>query len=190
MLENTSNIVCRIFAVNVQSLEWIKNHESKLYKFLIAAIGITAVAIALKSLREPDIFWMLRTGEWMVSNFEVIKHDHFSFSMQGNDWVNVKWLFEVIIYFISLIGGAEFVPVLQAAVNLLLLTVWGVVLKKIYAANFSHLAFVCSAFMLLLVMDYRMTGRPEMISHLFSAFFCRIAITLQKKQNTQSTCGS
>ncbi len=121
----------------------------------------------------------------MVSNFEVIKHDHFSFSMQGNDWVNVKWLFEVIIYFISLIGGAEFVPVLQAAVNLLLLTVWGVVLKKIYADNFSHLAFVCSAFMLLLVMDYRMTGRPEMISHLFSAFFVALLLLYKKTEHAK-----
>ncbi len=140
---------------------------------------LVGVALSFKSLREPDLWWMYRTGEWMLENGQVTKSDPFSYTMQGTPWVNVKWLFEILIVGIKKVLGVEGIFVLQAAVTVGVLSLVYQSAQTIRqlvvpVGNNSKLPFVgvvLASLLLLYTIDYRLIGRPEMTSHLMTAAY-------------------
>src|SRR3989304_5411842 len=90
-------------------------NTSKTLRWIAWSVCILAgIVISIKSLREPDIWWMLITGEWIVDHKAVLKQDIFSFTFAGKEWINVKWGFEVLLVFFRKIGGPEFTMMIQA----------------------------------------------------------------------------
>lgn len=136
---------------------------------------LCAVALSLKGLREPDLWWQIKTGEWILENGKVPSQDVFSFTQKGESWINIKWGFEVIAAVVSQHFGAENVFLIQA-IMLLLLLFFLYKLSLELAAQFKAKAFLLESFLLLLPLffisiDYRINGRPEMSSHLLSVVF-------------------
>lgn len=136
---------------------------------------LCVAAFGIKSLKEPDIWWMLRTGEWIVEHGKVITQDHFSYTFEGVNWINVKWLFEVILYGVEQLGGPEFTPIIQSVVNLFVFILLGRRFRLLNESNndsyHSFLAYLIVAFSVLVTIEFRMLGRPEMMSHLLTVFF-------------------
>jgi tetratricopeptide (TPR) repeat protein len=133
---------------------------------------LPAMALAIKHLREPDLWWQLRTGEWILQHGRVPVQDPFSYTFAGANWVNIKWGSEVILALLSRLGGPEWMllpQMLASAVLVLLLyaflRLW--VPSKERSPLF-HLLLPCSALILLLGTAYRMNGRPELYTHVFS----------------------
>src|SRR5579872_6446059 len=89
---------------------------------------LTDIVLGIKNLREPDIWWQLRTGEWIIHHRSVPFEDIFSFSYDGNPWINVKWGFEVLMQCMAYIGGPEITPVLQCVADVLIL----LIIYKVY----------------------------------------------------------
>ena len=76
----------------------------KLLWYFVLFLG---VMLCIRELREPDLWWQLRTGEWMLENKTVTFKDVFSYTNAGVDWINVKWGYEIIIAWISKFLGPE-----------------------------------------------------------------------------------
>jgi hypothetical protein len=53
---------------------------------------------ATRPVLDPDIWWHLRTGEWIIEHGTVPRIDLFSTYGMGQPWVAYSWLFEVIVY--------------------------------------------------------------------------------------------
>jgi hypothetical protein len=64
---------------------------------LIVLYAIPAVA-SLQPVIDPDIWWHLRTGQWIVEHGTVPTTDPFSVYGLGKPWVAYSWLFEVLVY--------------------------------------------------------------------------------------------
>jgi len=152
----------------------------KIKKLLLGLCFLIAVATSIKSFREPDLWWQIRTGEWILEHHEVPKQDIFSYTMNGTEWINIKWGFEVMAALIADHLGTESVFILQAIVNCLLL----IFLFRLTILFFrqrgienpeNDRAFLISGVIAFLVMivgtEYRMIGRPEMTSHLLTIVF-------------------
>ncbi|PSR03748.1 MAG: hypothetical protein BRD50_05275, partial [Bacteroidetes bacterium SW_11_45_7] len=146
--------------------------------FLCALI---AVAFSIKTLYEPDIWWMLRTGGWIVDNGYVPQQDVFSYTFSGAEWINVKWLYEVLIYGLQQVGGAPFILILQMAISvtiviLLVLTyrLW----NRYYQTRFAFPSpgLILALLLIISIMEFRMIGRPEAVSHLMVTAFIYILI--------------
>tara|TARA_R110002049_G_scaffold309151_1_gene517616 strand:- start:957 stop:2969 length:2013 start_codon:yes stop_codon:yes gene_type:complete len=139
-----------------------------LFLFCVATFGV-------KALKEPDVWWMLRTGEWIVQNGQVITSDYFSFTFFGTEWINVKWLFEIILYGFEQVGGPEFTPILQSIIYVVLF----LFLEKRYRNTFNDdnnyllksSSFLLVAIVALLSIEFRIIGRPEMMSHLLAVLY-------------------
>ncbi len=156
---------------------------ARISNFLIIFLTI---AFCIKSLREPDLWWMFRTGEWILANGQVPQQDIFSYTHAGVEWVNVKWLFELIITFIKNIGGAELVFLLQAATTLGILFLC----KKIYITQqqkinkTAHNGIFYFVFLFALIaIDFRLIARPEMCSHILTASFLYIFYKYEQEKN-------
>jgi len=48
-------------------------------------------------LSDPDTYWHIAAGRWMIAHHAVPDHDVFSFSMRGAPWTPPEWLAEVVI---------------------------------------------------------------------------------------------
>lgn len=142
---------------------------SKLFFKILAGIFLLIVfVLGIKSLKEPDTYWMLLTGEWISAHGEVVKSDPFSFTRFSNEWINVKWLFEILIYGWQQVFGLESIPLIQSFIYLaLFIFLWkrSFVFFKDKANQFLGLLII--SIIVLLGVEFRMLGRPEMISHFF-----------------------
>lgn len=140
-----------------------------LHYLLIFLSFLLAIAVSIKNLREPDIWWQIRTGEWIIKNGKVPSTDIFSFTHYGKDWINIKWGFEVLAAFISTHFGPEAVFLIQISISILLL--W-FVYKTLKLFNLhSAPLFLFTTIILLFSIEYRIIGRPEMFSHVLLVIY-------------------
>jgi len=150
-----------------------EKHIHLLRKFSLLLLYGLAIAFSIKSLREPDLWWQIRTGEWILEHGKVPLQDVFSFTRDGVRWINIKWLSEVFVALLTKLSGPEAVMLLQALVSCLMVFF---LLKWTALFTPKSSSFWISATLLLIVLlvgsEYRMTGRPEMYSHLLTVTFC------------------
>ena len=60
---------------------------------LLGLLGMTA-----RNAVDPDLWWHLRSGQWIVETGHVPHSDPFSFTRAGHAWVSHEWLSEVAFY--------------------------------------------------------------------------------------------
>jgi hypothetical protein len=67
---------------------------------VLIAFYTLAVSLSMKSqiVVDPDIWWHLRVGQWILDHGWVPATDPFSSYGQGKPWVAYSWLFEVMAY--------------------------------------------------------------------------------------------
>ena len=83
--------------------------HGKALKILAATVVVLAVAfpflLALEKISESDTFWHLKTGEWIIAHGAVPHADPFSATVNGKEWLDWEWLFQVGIYVLYSWGG-------------------------------------------------------------------------------------
>src|SRR5262249_4688484 len=47
-------------------------------------------------LREPDTFWQVRIGQWILDNAKVPVADFYSYTAAGKPWISGQWLSEIL----------------------------------------------------------------------------------------------
>jgi hypothetical protein len=71
---------------------------------LVLLFGL--LAMTARHAVDPDLWWHLRTGQWIVETGHVPHSDPFSFTRAGYTWVSHEWLSEVAFYELWKHGGA------------------------------------------------------------------------------------
>ena len=63
------------------------------------AIGLAAtLAIAIRPANDPDLWWHLATGRYIVGTGAIPREDVFSFTAAGHRWVTHEWLSDLMLY--------------------------------------------------------------------------------------------
>jgi hypothetical protein len=87
------------------------------------ALGATAVLAAdwaCQPLVHDDVFWHVRTGEWMAAHCRVPLADFFSFTRDGARWITHEWGFSLFAAAGHAAGGLAGLLALTAVIILLL----------------------------------------------------------------------
>lgn len=67
---------------------------------------------------DSDIFWALKSGEWIYLNGSVPRTDPFSYTFKGAEWIDFTWGFQAIAwYYFSRLGGWTGLFILQLVVT-------------------------------------------------------------------------
>lgn len=74
---------------------------------LVALIYLLPSVQALLPVDDPDIWWHLRTGEWIVRAGWVPTTDPFSSFGYQKPWIAYSWLFELIVYGVHSVFGLQ-----------------------------------------------------------------------------------
>jgi len=149
---------------------------------------LVGIVISIKQLREPDLWWQLRTGEYILENKEIPNTDIFSYTFEGEPWINVKWGFEVLMAVTAKLGGPELLFLLQILATCLIVSLWFKMMKARNnndPPNFSP-AFGLAVLLGLFIMEFRINGRPEMTSHVMLAAYALIITKFHFNKKTKA----
>lgn len=138
-------------------------------RFLILFLLLALLVISqINTIIDGDLFCHLKTGEYIVKNFNVPQADIFSYTLENQPWIDHSWLFQVLFYFIFAKFGWLGIIILKAIVIslcffILLLFLYSKYKKFIYAIIFTVLS--------IFAFSYRSFPRPEIFSYLLLCLF-------------------
>jgi len=66
-------------------------------------------------LNDPDTFWHIRTGQWILDHAQFPTVDYFSYTATGKPYISTEWLSQVVFAAAFKFGGWHAVVVLAAA---------------------------------------------------------------------------
>jgi hypothetical protein len=75
------------------------------------------LAMTARNAVDPDLWWHLRTGQWIVETGNIPHSDPFSFTRAGSPWVSHEWLSEVAFYEIWKYNGAAGLIIFSAFIT-------------------------------------------------------------------------
>ena len=131
-----------------------------------AAVIVLSAVVACNKVWTYDVFWHLKSGQWMLENRQVLDHDPFSVPDEGSgprEWVNVHWFFQVIVAAVHGAGGFAALVVLKMAVFAATVAVLALWLRR--RAGPALLMLV--ALGIILGVETRIRVRPEIFTFLF-----------------------
>jgi len=164
---------------------------------LLLLLLLVGVAWSIRPISDPDILWHLRTGQWMLAHGDVIRHDVFSATRHGCEWVSVPWLYEAMLAKLHAAlgwGGLTLWQVLMVAA-IALQTAYLVWLLRRSNSNgaaphrwnwpFLSVPAALAVLLTLRLLQMRINCRPELFSYLFLGSFL-IILTLAAKRSAVS----
>jgi hypothetical protein len=71
----------------------------------VVVVFLGVFTLASRSATDPDMWWHLRTGQYILEHRAVPHSDPFSYTRRGEKWVAHEWLSEISMYEIQHIAG-------------------------------------------------------------------------------------
>ena len=81
----------------------------------VHGFSIVVAAFALRRLDDIDTWWHLASGRWIAQHHAVPYTDVLSFTVRNNEWVNLQWLYDLLLYAIYSLSGASGLVIASAA---------------------------------------------------------------------------
>ena len=114
-----------------------------------------------------DYFWHFKAGEYMVNHSVLLTHDVFSWSLFQFPWISHEWLFEVFLYYLSLIFRDAHLFIYVFSSTLFLIFFLFLSQRKEYLKNMPFTLLWTVFFTLIFT---GLSGRPQLFSFLLLAF--------------------
>jgi hypothetical protein len=129
------------------------------------ALVVLAGAAGLQKIRSFDYWWHLRTGQLIAETGRVPRVDLYTFSAEGERWIDIHWLFQLLLHELYQLGGHDLVLLAKVALVFTLLAILG---RIGFRAENGALSVAFLALLVLLGGD-RFMPRPEMLSFVLLA---------------------
>lgn len=64
-------------------------------EFVLAATALIVAFLVTRPVVDPDYWWHVRTGAWIVQHLQLPGHDLYTYTVTGHPWPDQEWLTEV-----------------------------------------------------------------------------------------------
>lgn len=148
------------------------------YWVLLAPLLLFAAVISFSRITSHDVWWHIKTGEWILQHRAIPFSDPFSFTAAGGSWTAHEWLFGVLSFLAYQAVGLTGLITLKSLIIALLLALTAATARLRGAgAGMTLLALACA----FAVSRQRFDERPELISLCIAAAF----LWIHEKSRTQ-----
>ena len=138
---------------------------------LILIVLVVIFVTALQPITDPDFWWHLKTGEYIIQNHGVLHTDVFSSTRLGSEWVAHEWLSEVFMYGVFRIAG--FAGLIVVFALLVTASFWVVYLR--FRSRVGHPVVAAVALLLGAIATTLVWGaRPQIFTLLLASIFLYI----------------
>ena len=90
-------------------------NPDRLIRLLPLSALIVVGIFALRRLDDFDTWWHLASGRWIAQHHAIPYTDVLSFTVPNNAWVNLQWLYDLLLYVFFRIAGAGGLVIVSAA---------------------------------------------------------------------------
>jgi hypothetical protein len=143
----------------------------------IAVLFLGLFAMSARNATDPDLWWHLKTGEFISEHKSIPHTDPFSFTRAGEPWVAHEWLTELVLYQIQRSAGFGALIVIFAA--LLSAAFFFLYLRCGHAPYIAGIATLCAAWATMPIWGVR----PQVISLLLTSLWLVILERSDRKPN-------
>ena len=127
-------------------------------------------------LTDPDYFWHLKAGEYIVNHLALPAGDPFSWTFQGKPWALHEWLFEVGLYAMFALLGGTGVKLLTACLGMLATYIVYRAAHRLLGASTLALAL---AIAFLLVQAGGFAPRPQLVTYVLFAALVHLLVAFK-----------
>jgi hypothetical protein len=143
----------------------LANSENTLRRLVIVVLLYCVPLFqAMVPVIDPDIWWHLRTAQWIVDHAQVPATDPFSAYGEGKRWIAYSWLFEILVYALFAKLGLMGIVVFTVSMSLLIALVLHGALRRTGLPFTVEVFFVAAA---LVAMSKVISPRSWLFSILF-----------------------
>jgi hypothetical protein len=86
-------------------------------RFFTIAVFMTMLIAAIQPVTDPDFWWHVTTGNWILSHHAVPRHDLFTFTVFDHRWITHEWLSEVLLSMLYAVGRLPLVTLVFGAIT-------------------------------------------------------------------------
>jgi len=124
------------------------------------------IALCFHVIIDVDIWWHLKAGQYILKNHSIPARDVFSFPSLTRPWLDLHWLYQVLVYGVFSCGG-------PLGLILWKMTVLAAAFGLLVRTGARHGNFIAASFVLLpsLLAFERFLPRPEILTELFMAIY-------------------
>lgn len=163
--------------------EFIKKNKITIL-FILMLVGITLLMMIFRAEYDTDYFWHIKAGKYMVTHHTILTKDVFSWIVYGKSWMAHEWLFEVLIYLLSLIAPKSHVLIYCFITTLGILLVLYLTNKKNYEKNIPF-TLIWLTFFIIIFGDGIITARPHMLDYIMLPLVIYLCYDLKKNENSK-----
>lgn len=84
-----------------------KSFLARLTPLLPVFALLVVAALALRRIDDFDTWWHLASGRWIAAHGSVPRTDPLSFTVTSNEWINLQWLYDLSMYCVYALAGAN-----------------------------------------------------------------------------------
>ena len=111
--------------------------------------------------RDPGTFFHTAAGEHILRTGELIRHDPFSFTMHGKEWIAHQWLGECLMALVHRLAGMDG---LLVATCLLIALLYSWLAGKLRRAGINPLLSMLLIFLAFAASSHHLHARPHLVS--------------------------
>ena len=158
----------------------MEDKEKKIFLVSLVVFFGFCVLFAAQKIKSFDIWWHLKTGEWIWHHKAIPYVDPFSYTFQGVKWIDFEWLFQAAIYPIYQLGGFEGLIIFKIVVILLAFFILFFTCRTLDRGK--GWLSITLLFIALLVAQGRFMIRPQIITLLFFALYVYLLTLYREKR--------
>ncbi|MCH7686931.1 MAG: hypothetical protein IH899_09660, partial [Planctomycetes bacterium] len=140
-------------------------------KYFPAAILLWTFLLGCTPMMNFDIWWHLRTGQWIVENGWVPVTDLYTYKDPNQPWTDLHWGFQLLVLGLFSLGGVNLLVLAKAACLTMTIAIgW-----RASGNGLPHWAKTLCWILPVICISGRSVVRPEMLSLIFLAIWLWIA---------------
>jgi hypothetical protein len=85
--------------------------------FFTIAVLLTMLIAAIQPVTDPDFWWHVTTGNWILSHHAVPHKDLYTFTVHDHRWITHEWLSEILISALYAVGRLPLVGLVFGAIT-------------------------------------------------------------------------
>lgn len=134
---------------------------------ILALLLLLAAVFSIAKIYDYDLWWHLKTGEYIWKTFSIPSTDFFSLTTEGRAWIDVHWLAQLLFFFIEKIAGLTGIQILTSIVIIAMI----LILAKLERKKSYTLFVLPLLFIAVYASKDRFLPRPDLFTLFFSALF-------------------
>ncbi len=146
-------------------------------KSLVALLFIWVFLLGVTPLRDTDIWWHLRTGEYIWNEGIIPQTDLYTYTDWNQPWIDLHWGFQLLMLAVYSIGGVKGMVLFKAAALTTAVAIGWFASERTLSPIVRSLCWLAP----IVCMSGRALERPEMLSLIFLGYWLWVIPRLESR---------